>query len=334
MSLLLWTTPAAVMTAPDKAELHQLAGLAAKRLALELKGEALRRMGERVDEAVRAAESTPTDHGLAIFVSSTETAVVPLPFSPRERAVVDQFFATRDVLDALQRYPMYRALVLRGPGVRLLEGRTGHLVEVLDWQVPNPSLRRVGQSAWTPRQRRRAAFAAADRAIAERVAILGRLPLVLIGRKHLLADFRSRSPHASSVVGEVPAWGSMHSMPSLAHLADPVIAAYREQHTGRYLQALADADREGAVVWGLEKVWEAVQAGQVERLWVERDFLEDKVDLVIERAALAGAHVEMVDRLGGGEGRPTEDRRIAAQVGHSGQEGQEEPAEPAKFIAL
>ena len=89
------------------------------------------------------------------------------------------------------------------------------------------------------------------------------------------------------------------------------------------------------MVWGLEKVWDAVVAGQVERMWVERDYwlpgkladggkrlllldakgshgvVPDIVDRVIERAALAGAHVEMVERLGEAEGH-----HIAAQLGH------------------
>ncbi len=66
------------------------------------------------------------------------------------------------------------------------------------------------------------------------------------------------------------------------------------------------------MVWGLDKVWDAVLAGQVERMWVERGFwlpgkladggkqlllwdakgahgvVPDIVDRVIERAALAG----------------------------------------------
>jgi Bacterial archaeo-eukaryotic release factor family 3 len=334
VSLLLWTTPAAVMTAADAADLRQLADLALGRLGRELSGEALRHMELRLHEALRAAEHSPTDHGLAVFVSPVETAVVPLPFSPRERAVVNRSFATRDLLDALQTFPMYRALVLRGPGFRLLEGRAERLSQVLDWQVPNPSLRRARVSWWTPRQRRHAALAEADRAIGVRVAVLGRLPLVVVGRKHLLAEFRKRSPHAASVVGEVPAWGSMLSRASVAQLATPLIRAWREQHTQQYLDALAEADRNGAVVWDLEKVWDAVVAGQVERVWVERDYwsparlaerdkrllpLESKeahrvvpdiVDLIIERAALAGAHVEIVERLNEGDGP-----RIAAQLG-------------------
>jgi len=336
VSLLLWTTPAAVMTSSDVTDLHQLAAVALERLDGELRSEARRHIELRLQEALRAAEHSPTDHGLAVFVSPSETAVVALPFSPRERAVVNHGFATRDLLDALQTFPMYRALVLRGPGFRLLEGRGERLSEVFDWQVPNPSLRRAGQSAWTPRQRWQAALAEADRAIGVRVAVLGRLPLVVIGRKHLLAEFRRRSPHASSVVGEVSAWGSMLSRASVAQLATPLIRAWREQHTERYLDALAEADRSGAVVWGLEKVWDAVVAGQVERMWVERDYwaparladkdkrllppeakeahrvVPDMVDLAIERAALAGAHVEIVEQLGEAEGP-----RIAAQLGHS-----------------
>jgi hypothetical protein len=343
ISLLLWTTPAAVMTPSDVARLRQLAARATSHLTSELKGDALRHMEIRLAEGVRAAEKSPTENGLAVFVSAGETAVVPLPFSPRERVVVGHAFVIRELLEALQRSPMYRALVLRGPGFRLLEGRGEHLSEILDWQVPNPSLRWARRSAWTTRRRRQAAFSAADRAIGERVAVLGRLPLVVVGRSRLVAEFRRSSPHASSVVGDAHAWGSMQSRASVAQLAAPLITAWRQRHTAQYLGALARADQDGKVVWGLEKVWDAVQARQVERMWVERDYWQsarlgdggkrilpndasdghgavaDVVDLVIERAALAGAHVEMVDRLGNAEGY-----RIAAQLG--GAKGDEELA--------
>ena len=344
------------MTAHDANDLHQLANSAVEQVSGETRGDARRHIEGRLAEAVRAAENSPTDHGLAVFVSQTDTAVVPLPFSPRERAVVNHAFVTRDLLDALQTFPMYRH-GLRGPGFRLLEGRGERLSEVQDWQVPNPSLSRAGGSAWTTRQRRRAALDEADRAIGGRVAVIGRLPLVVVGRKRLLTEFRKRSPHAASVVGEVNAWGSMQSRASVGRLAAPLIRAYREQHTQRYLDALAEADRKGDVVWGLEKVWDAVVAGQVERLWVERDYwspgklvdhgtrlvlsdardghgvLPDIVDRVIERAALAGAHVEMVDRLSEVEGH-----RIAVQLGQpSGQDegiGSVGPAEHAAVTTL
>lgn len=339
VSLLMPTTPAPAMTGVDAGNLEQLAARARKELHGELHASTLRHMEARLGEAVRAAEHSPTDHGLAVFVSATRTGVVPLPFSPRERAVVNHTFVTRDLLEALQKFPMYRVLVLRGPGFWLLEGRAERLSEVRDWQVPNPSLGRARRSAWTPRQRQRAAFAAADAAIGDRVALIGRLPLVALGRKGLLAKWRGRSPHAASVVGVVPVWGSMLSKDEVAEQAARLVSAYREQHTARYLAALATADRKGRVVWGLENVWEAVAAGSVERVWVESDYrtpgrladggrkllpaedtslpgvTADVVDALIERAALAGAHVEMVDNLG-----KDASGRIAAQLGQPHQD--------------
>ena len=331
VSLLLSTTPAAVMNPADVAELHHLASTASRSFAAELTGQAQKRMELRLEEAVRAAESGPTDHGLAVFVGATETAVVPLPFSPRKRAVVNHIFASRELLEDLQEFPMFRALVLRGPGFWLLEGQGELLSEVLDWQVPNPSLRRARHSAWTTGQRRRAAFAAADRAIGERVAIVGRLPLVVIGRKGLLTRFLRHSPHAASVVGEVLAWGSLQSRSSVAKLAGPQIAAWREKHSAQYLDALAEADR-GPGGLGLGSVWDAVRAQNVARLWVERDYRSpgNSVDggtrLVLgppgprgdirccrpgdRTGPLAGAHVETLKRLDGAAGH-----RIAAQLG-------------------
>ena len=94
---------------------------------------------------------------------------------------------------------------------------------------------------------------------------------------------------------------------------------------------------------------DAVLAGQVERMWVERGYwlpgkladggkqlllldakgahgvVPDIVDRVIERAALAGAHVEMVEQLS-----EAEDHRIAAQLRHP--VGQDESVTPEGLL--
>ncbi len=347
VSLFMWTAPGAVMAPSDAANLRQLADRAARRLASELEGAALEHMKGRLDEAVRAASSSPTDHGLAVFVSSGETVIVPLPFAPQEKVAVNPSFATRDLLEALQEHPMYRALVLWGPGFRLLEGWGDRLSEVRNWQVPNPSLTgpryakgtREEAARWTPHQRRQAALAAADLAIGDRVAIDGRLPLVVVGRTSLLARFRKGSAHAASIVGEVTTWGSMRTRAEVGELAAPLVAVWRKRHAADYLDALDQAERQGRVVWGLDKVWDAVREQRVHWLWVERGYslpgravdggrrlllgeqaahdrkpglAEDVVDLLIERATLAGAHVEIVENL---RGPGHEEDRIAAQVG-------------------
>ncbi len=225
-SLFLWTTPAPVMTRSDAANLRQLAARASERLSRDLRGEALARIESRLGEAVRAAQSGPTDHGLALFVSQTGAAVVPLPFAPRERVVVNPTFAVRELLDGLERCPMYRALVLRGPGFRLLEGRGERLSEIRDWQVPNPSLWRAARAeanqpwarCWTPRQRRRAAFAGPGR---DRVAAqLGQPPGVA---GHIALDEPGLAPVQAS--NWPPASWSGKAQPRHGRRAPPPVPA-------------------------------------------------------------------------------------------------------------
>ena len=136
ISLLMGTIPSPTMTPLAAARLRLLAQQARGRLVQELHGRALPEIEERLTRAVAVAERGATDDGLAVFVSPHHVAVVPLPFRPHERVIVDTMFATRDVLDALQRYPGYRVLVLGTACFRILEGRARHLKEVAAWQAP------------------------------------------------------------------------------------------------------------------------------------------------------------------------------------------------------
>ena len=116
MSLLLSTTPASSMTVVDVTRLRQLADRARRRLPAE-PGQATvaPTVARRISTAVAAAEGSATDRGLAILVNLRQIAIVTLPFEPRDRAVVDQAFATRDLEYALRRYPPFRVLVLDRP---------------------------------------------------------------------------------------------------------------------------------------------------------------------------------------------------------------------------
>jgi hypothetical protein len=356
VSLLLPTSPGKVMTSDDSRRLRQLAGRARHRLALEIGGDALRRFEHRLLAAVHAAEAGSTDEGLALLVSISETAIVPLPFAPVERAVVDPVFATRDLLEALQRFPPYRTVVLAGAGFRVMEGTGNRLRTVCDWHIQDMSVkrlyqalrpsRRLGGWPWSSGHPHRQVLEAADRALYRRVAVAGDLPLVAIGRKDLLANFRRHSVHAPSLVGEVVDWGSVLPTEVAGELAAPKVIAWRIDVTTSSLPALDEAEREGSVAWGLADVWRAVQAHQVTRLWVEHDYsvsarvsgdshdlvvavetgvpgpaglhahfeapgvADDVVDEIIDLVARDGGDVELVDHLL----HDHEGARIAAQL--------------------
>ena len=114
ISLLLPTTPAARMTSLDSAWLEHLAKSAYRRMAQELHPAVIWKVMPRLAAALSVLEHGSKDRGLAILVSNKRLAIFWLPFSPRARASVGRAFAVRDLLDALQRFPRYRVLVMGG----------------------------------------------------------------------------------------------------------------------------------------------------------------------------------------------------------------------------
>src|SRR5262245_32169128 len=59
--------------------------------------------------------------GLALFASRDVATAVQLPFRPRARVVIDESFATRDLVYSLNRAPRYRVLVLTEKPTRLFD---------------------------------------------------------------------------------------------------------------------------------------------------------------------------------------------------------------------
>jgi len=330
VSLLLGTVPAPTMNPLDVARLRLLAGRALCRLVQELQGKPLHDLGQRLAHTVAAAETSPTDAGLALFVSARHEARVLLPFRPTERVVLDPMFATRDVLDGLQRYPRYRVLVLAAAGFRILEGRACRLKEVVtwhapsafpDWLLPQPGVHeRPLEVHLGLRERPEAVLAAADQALTKRGRGEGTLPLVLAGQHRMCERFRQHSSHIADVVGEIRTLGSS-SARAIGAATGPVVGAWCAQNSARCLTVLGEADREGDVAWGLDEVWHALRAGEVEHLWVERDYavgarwrpggtelrltprhdgagmIDDVIEEIIDLVAGTGGPVELVDHL-------------------------------------
>ena len=209
VSLLLATAPAETMTVLDVARLRQLADRARRSLARDPERTgALSVIEHRLARAVSAAESLPTDRGLAVLVNARRMAIVALPFAPADRHVVDGEFATGDLEDSLRHFPRYRVVVLGGRP-RVLEGTVAAFRDVA------------------------ARAADADGLVDERVRLAGPLPLVVVGDHRQLDRFSKTSRHAEAVVASVtrpllrhaPAAELAAAGVSRLHPADDAVAA-------------------------------------------------------------------------------------------------------------
>jgi hypothetical protein len=310
VTLLLSTAPGASMTVLDIARLRQQAERARRRLAGEPRGDsAVIDVEDRLAKTVSAAESQPTDRGLAVLVNRDDLAIVKLPFAPRDRAVVDRGFATRDLDYALRRHPRYRILVL-GHHPRILEGHARQLSEP-------PTASTTASPRGVPPSDA-STYPDPDRLLRERVDTTGSLPLVVVGDHRDLDGFRRRSRYAGDVTAEI-----RRSRFHRANLSDLVTEALERTHHEKQSRAVAEllhADLQSQIAWGIPAAWNAIHNRSADRLWVEHDYavpgrtspgvygietitdpaepgaIDDVVDALITSAAEAGIDTHLLDR--------------------------------------
>ena len=267
-------------------------------------------MARRVSAAVAAAEGSAMDRGLAVLVSLHQIAVLTLPIEPRDRAVVDGSFATRDLEYALRRYPPYRVLVLGHP-TRILEGRGRQLSE-----VDTARLQTAGPSVGFGRRDRDARRI--DGLLDQQASAGGDRPLIVIGNRRRLSEFRRHASPANAIMAEVRR--PRIRMTAIADIAEQALGTW---HRNQQNNAIAELDRaavDDRIQWGLAAAWEAVNSKATDRLWVEHDFacpgritpgrhgiqvttdpaepgvIDDVVDALLNRASQQGIRVDLLEK--------------------------------------
>lgn len=90
----------------------------------------------QLDELVESIDFRYSLDGLVLFVNRDFSRAFFLPFSLKERVVVDETFYTRDLIYAMNRTPRYWGLVISEQPPRLFEGSHETLIEVKEDGFP------------------------------------------------------------------------------------------------------------------------------------------------------------------------------------------------------
>jgi len=319
VSLLMNTTSAAVMTAPDAANLRRLVRQATRRLGGETLPEATEVLRALARLAAQAAAG-PTSQALAIYAGLGTAQVVHLPVEVHERVVIDPTFATRDLVRALHRTPRHVVLVLTSREARVFHGVGETLRPAPGSAFP---LRNPRQRADDPA---RPGLADADhttflRRVDRALAVHLRLypaPVVVVGSDRLLAGYAALT-RLPRIAGTIPASIGNHPLTVLAQRIRPVMVTYLR---GRQDEALGLLDRRTGgkrAVSGMQSCWLAARHQPVEMLAVEEglfyparlgqdgdllmpaadvehpEVLDDAVDELIELVLRRGGWVALVE---------------------------------------
>jgi hypothetical protein len=322
VSILAPTHRTAPSNKQDPIKVNNLVRKAIDRLHGEFPKRAVAGVVKNLRQVVRDVDWEHTLDGLALLASKERSGAVSLPFRVKPRAVIDETFATRDLVYAFNRAPPYRVLVL-SHRTRLYDAWTAVLDEHSARPFPMahrgpggasklPGGQGINRSAVRD-EALRTFFRSVDDAVGA-VQKANPLPLVVVGVERNLAFYREVTRQGAAVVGML---AGNHDQTPPAALGKLVWPVFEAGATLRRTEALVQLDQAvGAQrhASGIDQVWRAAAGAKCRTLLVEKEFhypadlspegdrllpytgrqaaaLDDAVDEVIERVMETGGEV-------------------------------------------
>jgi hypothetical protein len=306
----------------DATEQARLVGEARRRLADAVPDVIADDLVARLDEATSRARTTRPAVG--VFVGAHLTHTVEFPQSVRPRVVVDQTFATRDLVTTLVRHPRYLVLELDGDGARLWAGLGDRLepmgTDAFPVAVPPPDTPNERRHRQEPSQRRDAhlerAVRAVDAALDAAIAADDPRPLYVVGDRSRAPRHVAASRHAARVAAVVTGRADGVADRLRDMVADHV-AAWAAEARDDAIEEVGAAIGAHRFASGLAQVWTLAHEGRGELLVVDEQFhapavvdgdtgqltvldagrpggIDDAVDVVIEAVIERGGRVAVV----------------------------------------
>jgi hypothetical protein len=265
----------------DPVRLRNLAVEATNRLLGEFSKRDIDPVLTRLDRLVAEVDFRNTTDGLALFVNQDFARITYLPFPTKERVVVDETFATRDLVYGLNHSSRYWVLVLSEKPTRLYEGANDTVVEIQDEGFPMTHAGRGGESALPGGKgvRRSALRDEVHRQFFRQVDNAFKpfytddpLPLVVVGVDRYLAFFSELSAHTGAVAGTIQGNHDKTSAHQLSQLTWPLIEQHLAQQRQDALNRLERAMNERKFASTVGEVWRLSLEGRGDTLLVEEDY--------------------------------------------------------------
>lgn len=324
LSILLPTHRTSPDNRQDPIRVKNLVDEATQRLSEEFSGRELEPLLKQLDALVSTIDYPHTLDGLALYVSHDFAQLYYLPFTIPARVVIDQTFATRDLVYGMHRAQRYWVLLLSQASTRLLAGTGETLEEVHDKNFP---MQMTGPGATAPLpysadssyldDRHRRFFQQVDGAFTT-YAQDEELPIIVGGVDRQISFFREVSQHASLIAGTLTGNFDIATTHELAPQAWDVVQSVRKAQQDDALQALDQAMSAQAVVSTIGEAWRLAQEGRGKLLLVEKNYhvpaivaedgslelveqpggtevMDDAVDEIIEAVLAKGGKVAIVD---------------------------------------
>jgi hypothetical protein len=281
LTILLPTHRMAPENRQDPVRLKNLISEATNRLLSEFGKREVEALLKRLEDLTSGIDFNRTLDGLALFVNQDFARAFQLPFKVMERVIIDETFATRDLVYALNHSMRYWVLALSEKPTRLYEGTNDTLEEIKEkgfpmahegpgGEAPLPGGHGVQKSAYRDEYFQKF-LRKVDGALKEMQAE-DELPVILVGVDRHLAFFNNLTSQGASVIGSVTGNHDKTSPHELSKLVTPLIKTHLADKSREALEQLDKAIGEKKYASTIGDVWVLAHEGRGSLLLVEEDF--------------------------------------------------------------
>ena len=324
LSLLLPTHRTSPENKQDPIRVKNLVKEATDRLSEEFSTRELEPLLTNLEELVNDIDYAYALDGLALFVAHDFAQKFYLPFTVPKRVIIDQSFATRDLVYGLHRAQRYWVMLLSQNASRLLAGTGETLEEVNNKDFPL-QMEGPGATTFLPDSadsaymddRHRRFFQSVDRAFTA-YAEDDTLPIIVGGVIRQISFFQEVSQYKSLIAGTITGNFDSATEAELVPQVWPIVQEVRSQQRQAALKSLDTAMSEKKVSTALEEIWQLANEGRGKLLLVESDYhvpgvvddkgglqiveakggtevMDDAVDEIIEAVLAMGGEVMLME---------------------------------------
>jgi hypothetical protein len=258
VTILTNTHPSDPMRDDDSRRIDALIADADRRLAGDVTDDVRARVVAALRELAFEASLRPATRAVALCASPEHRALVHLGREVRTRVVVDDTFATRDMVADANRTAAFRVITMSDRKARLLVGDRHRLAEQRDdrWPIVRDDL--DSDTLWR-------------RAIADALAAESdEVPTIVAGVTRTTREFEALLPRPP--IGRIAGAHDRTGWPELHRIAWPLVVDWLRADGQRAIDELEAARGARLFAGGIDEVWQLAHDGRVRLLVVEDDF--------------------------------------------------------------
>jgi hypothetical protein len=259
ITILMNTQPGTTFGDDDRIRARRLVGIVSERLGTLIDDDPTPFI-ETIEGLIAERVGKRSTQAFAICVSHEHQATILLGVPVEERVVIDETFATRDLVADLNRTVVFRVLTVSDSGARIFAGDRQRLIEERsdDWPLRRDD--DTSDTIWS-----QTVTAAVREMDAEY-----RVPTVTAGVDRSTKSILDAT--AIDVIGHVSGNHDRTSPSDLHTLVWPIVLDWKNLRQSRALEELDDARSSRRYAAGVDEIWPLAAEGRVDHLVVEDDF--------------------------------------------------------------